>query len=314
MKNKEHQLDKLIENYLKDESSGEERKLLDRFTESFSKKLNWDEEHMGNKAETGSGIHRKVAQQVQQNRQKMAHYRQIRWGISIAASLMLIIGLSFWMQKPASKTQLFSMETGAKMDSLQLPDGSVLFLSPDTRVSYDQNFNRKTREIELVKGNAFFKVARNPNKPFIISSGAIKTKVLGTSFNIHMGTDGYRVTVHTGKVNVSSNSESVNLIPLQEVSYAIGEGHMCINTVSRAAISPWYNRDITLTDQNLKTILDLVEQKFGLETIRVKQELLDLHATVFIAREASLESILQQINYVTNLKLKANGKEISCNI
>jgi len=314
MKNREHQLDKLIENYLKNKSCGEERKLLDRFAKSFRKKLDWDEEQMGNKAEIGSDIRRKVVQQTQQNRQKMARYRQIGWGISIAASLMLVIGLSFWIQNPAPKTQLFGMETGAKMDSLQLPDGSVLFLSPDTRVNYDQNFNRKTREVELVKGNAFFKVARDPRKPFIISSGAIKTKVLGTSFNIHMGTDGYRVTVHTGKVNVASDSESVNLVPLQEVNYAIAEGHLSVKTVSRAAISPWYNRDITLTDQNLKTILDLVEQKFGLETIRVGQELLDLHATVFIAREASLESVLQQINYITNLKLKANGKEISCSI
>ncbi|MFA5328573.1 MAG: FecR family protein [Prolixibacteraceae bacterium] len=312
MKNNEHQLDKLIDNYLKDKSSTDEHDALDLFAESFRKELGWEEEQMGNKDEIASGIWQKVTQYRIQSRRKTIRYRKIGLGISVAASLTLIVGLSFWFQKPVPDTQLFSMETETKMDSLFLPDGSVLFLSPGTKVNYDQNFNRKTREIELVKGNAFFKVARNPQKPFIITSGAIKTKVLGTSFNIHMGIDGLRVTVHTGKVNVFSDSESVNLVPLQEASYSMANAHLSISTVSLAAISQWYNSDITLADQNLKTILDLVDQKYGLETIRVEQKLLDLRATVFIAREATLESILQQINYITNLKLEVHGKEISC--
>jgi transmembrane sensor len=312
MKNNEHQLDKLIDNYLKDESPTEEHETLDLFAESFRKELGWKEEQMGNKDEIASGIWEKVTQYRNQSHQKTMRYRKIGLGISIAASLTLIVGLSFWLQKPVSNTRLFSMETEAKMDSLLLPDGSVLFLSPGTKVNYDQNFNKKTREIELVKGNVFFKIARDPQRPFIITSGAIKTKVLGTSFNIHMGIDGFRVTVHTGKVNVFSDNESVNLLPLQEASYSMGNAHLSVSTVSLAAISQWYNRDITLADQNLKTILDLVDQKYGLETIRVEQKLLGLRATVFIAREATLESILQQINYITNLKLEVHGKEISC--
>ena len=312
MKRREHQLDKLIETYLKNESSREERRLLDGFAESFRNKP--EEVQMGAKSQLATDICREVVRQIQQNRQKRTLVKQLSRGISIAASLILIMGLSFLMLQPTSEPQRFCMETGATTDSLQLPDGSKLFLSPGTRVSYDKNFNLKNRQIELEKGNVFFKVARNPQKPFIITSGAIKTKVLGTSFNIHLGSDAYRVTVHSGKVNVFSDSESVDLLPLQESSYSIGNGHLSVRTVSRAAISPWYNSDITLTNQNLRTILDLIEQKFGLETIRLQQELLDLRATVFIARDATLESILQQINYITNLKLEAHGKEISCRI
>ncbi len=313
MKNKKgHRLDKLIENYLENESPDSESHLLDKFAEDFRQKLDWDEEQMGNKAEIATDIWQKVSRHQIQDHRKTIRYRQIRVGISIAASLILIVGLSFWLQKPAYKTELFSMETGEKMDSLKLPDGSVIFLSPDTRICYNNDFNMKSREVELGKGNAFFKVAHNPEKPFIITSGAIKTKVVGTSFNIHMGTDGYRVTVHTGKVNVASASESVNLVPLQEAGYSIKDGHLSVNRVSKEDISPWYNQDITLTDQSLKTILDLVEKKFGMEAVRVSPQVLNLRATVFIAREATLESVLQQINYITNLKMETHGKEISC--
>ena len=313
MKNKEHQLDKLIENYLKNESSENEHLLLNQFAKSFRKKLDWDEVQMGNKAEIATEIRQKVTQFRIQRQQKRIRSKRIQLGVSIAASLLLVIGLSFWLQSSIQKTEVFYAETGSKIDSLQLPDGSVLFLSPETKVCYDNHFNHKTREIELVEGNAFFKVARNPQKPFIITSGAIRTKVLGTSFNIHMGIDGYKVTVHTGKVNVSSASESVNLVPFQEVSYSTNNQKLSVTRVSKEDLSPWYRSDLTLTDQSLKTILGLVEKKFGVGISRIKAEQLTIRATVFIARDASLESILQQINYITNLKLEANGKEISCN-
>ena len=313
MKNKEgHQLDRMIENYLKNKGPANERHLLDKFAADSFKKQDWDGEQMGDKTAIVSEIWHKISRHQIENRRKTIRSRQIRTGIAIAASLILIFGVSFWMQRPDRKIQLFSMETGSKIDSLKLPDGSVLFLSPDTKICYNNRFNRKARNVELVKGNAFFKVTRNPQKPFIITSGAIKTKVLGTSFNIHMGTDGYRVTVHSGKVNVASASESVNLVPLQEAGYSLSNGRLSVNRVSREAISPWYNHDITLTGQNLKTILDLVEKKFGMEAVRVDPGLLSLQATVFIAREATLESVLQQISYITNLKMEAHGKEIIC--
>ena len=308
MKNNKDLLNNLIEDYLKEKDSADEKHLINLFSESSCNNLDWDEQQMGNKTEIASDIWKKVMQ----SRRKTKRHKQIRWTISIAASLILVIGLNFWLQKLNHAEQLISIATSERMDSLLMPDGSVIFLSPDTKIQYNNNFNHKTREIELVKGNAFFKVARNPQKPFIINSGAIKTKVLGTSFNIHMGADGYRVTVHTGKVNVSSDNEAVNLVAFQEATYSALDGHLSINAVSRDFVSPWYNRDITLTNQSLKTILNLVEQKYGLKAIRVNPEQLDFRATVFIACDATLESIIQQINYITNLKLEAHDKEISC--
>ncbi|RKD92404.1 FecR family protein [Mangrovibacterium diazotrophicum] len=312
MANRAHKLDKLIDNYLNEKSSPEEKRLLDDFVSDDQFNLQWEQKEMGNQQEVFSSINNAILNQTRTKSFHAISKQQIRWTISVAASLLLLIGVYSWIKFTPEPLQQYSFSTEAQSDSLLLPDGSVIFLSPETELSYDNRFNTERRKVTLVRGNAFFKVARNPEKPFIISSGAIKTKVLGTSFNIHTAINGYRVTVHTGKVNVSSDSESVDLTPLEEVNYSSASGKLSVGKVSPAAISPWYNSDITLADQSLETILNLIEQKFNLDTIRVETKQLEARATVYIARDASLNSIVEQLNYITNLKFEIHGKEIRC--
>lgn len=312
MKNNEHQLDKLIENYLKNESTPGESSLLDRFAEKYQGKPDWEERQMGNKVTIGSDIRNRINQHTLQSTGKPPAHKYAWLRISIAASVIVIIGLSFLIREQAPQSQLLGMETGARMDSLKLPDGSVLYLSPQTSVSYNKNFNRTIRKIELTKGNAFFKVARNPQKPFVIRSGGIVTKVLGTSFNVQVLEEGCRVTVHSGKVNVSSASRSVDLVYRQEASYSNISHALSVGQVAQEDMIPWYNADVTFNDKSLKTILKLVEKKYGVEMKQIEQEHLSLRATVFIAKDASLGAVLEQINYITNLKLEVHGKEINC--
>ena len=312
MTRKPHKLDELITNYLAGKSNPEEKRLLDDFVVKEQSELNWDTQAMGNKQEVFAFINDRILAQTRVNRTRLIRKQRIGRGVSIAASLLILIGIYSWFKMTPEKPLMYSFRTEAKADSLLLPDGSIIYLSPETELSYDSRFNAKTRDIKLARGNAFFKVARNPQKPFVISSGEIKTRVLGTSFNIHTGHDGYRVTVHTGKVYVSSSSESIDLTPLQEASYSSASKRLSIGEVSPAAISPWYNRNVTLADQSLATILNLIEQKFNLDTIRVESQKLRTRATVYIARDASLISIVEQLNYITNLKFEIHGKEISC--
>jgi ferric-dicitrate binding protein FerR (iron transport regulator) len=266
MKKEQHQLDELIEKYLANKCTGHERELLDKFADRQRNQLDWNERLMGPKKDAFKAINEGILEHSRTKRRLPAQLKRLSIGVSVAASLILILSIWGWLKSASPRPELYSMQTVAKADSLLLPDGSVIYLSPETQLSYTDEFNREKREINLIRGNAFFKVAHNPQKPFIITSGAIKTKVLGTSFNIHTGRDGYRVTVHTGKVNVSSASENVNITPLQEASYSKADQKLSVSQVNPVDISPWYNRDITLANQNMQTIVRLIEKKYSLET------------------------------------------------
>lgn len=96
-----------------------------------------------------------------------------------------------------------------------LPDSTEVWLSPSSSIQYPSVFNGASREVRL-SGEAFFEVAHDAKHPFIIYSGNIETKVLGTSFNIQAydNQEEINVTVVTGKVNVTNKvkAENVDLI------------------------------------------------------------------------------------------------------
>ena len=164
MANTTNKLDKLIDNYLNEKCSPEEKRLLDDFVAKDQFELNWDEKEMGNRQEVFSSINNAILNQTRTKRFRPIRKQQIRWTISVAASLLLLLGVYTWIKQNPEPLQQYSFNTEAQSDSLLLPDGTVIFLSPETELSYDNHFNIKTRDITLVRGNAFFKVAHNPEK------------------------------------------------------------------------------------------------------------------------------------------------------
>lgn len=85
---------------------------------------------------------------------------------------------------------------------VNLPDGSSVILKKGSMLSYPTAFDKASREVYLT-GEAFFEIARNPEKPFLVHANQIITKVLGTSFNVRAyANEEISVTVNTGLVSV----------------------------------------------------------------------------------------------------------------
>jgi hypothetical protein len=107
-----------------------------------------------------------------------------------------------------------------------LPDGTKIYLEKNSKVSYNQDFSGKLREVFL-KGEAFFEVTRNTQKPFVVYTDEVTTKVLGTSFRIkaYEQEPTIMVAVKTGKVAVSvsenrkATQNNIVLKPNQQLVY-----------------------------------------------------------------------------------------------
>jgi ferric-dicitrate binding protein FerR (iron transport regulator) len=117
-------------------------------------------------------------------------------------------GLTPMPLAPSATSLIQKDNTSDKPLSFPLPDGTIISLSPGSRISYPNKFaTSATRDVYL-SGEAYFAIAKNPAKPFRVLTGELITRVLGTTFCI----TGFekdtviRITVHTGKVSVSSQS------------------------------------------------------------------------------------------------------------
>jgi ferric-dicitrate binding protein FerR (iron transport regulator) len=89
-----------------------------------------------------------------------------------------------------------------------LPDGSKITLAKGGQVTYHRLMNGNTRDVELT-GEAFFDVAKNPSKPFLIYTPKMVVKVLGTSFRVISGGEKEAVLVKTGKVSVFLKGQDI---------------------------------------------------------------------------------------------------------
>ena len=111
--------------------------------------------------------------------------RIVAWSQRIAAVLVVPLLCAFWLlyadRKPEAEWLEQQVPYG-EMASLTLPDGTQLHLNSGSRITYPSAFTGKERRI-FVEGEIFADVAKDPRKPFIIQSGEVGIRVLGTRFN-----------------------------------------------------------------------------------------------------------------------------------
>lgn len=128
----------------------------------------------------------------------------------LAASVVLLIGVGIFMyvrlaHQPAPMHQL---ATAGQIREFTLPDSSTAVLHKHSVIEYREDFKGNTREVNFKKGEAFFRVAHNVTKPFIIHATLADIQVVGTAFNVELHDDVLDVSVDQGKVLVITASGS----------------------------------------------------------------------------------------------------------
>lgn len=130
--------------------------------------------------------------------------------IAAAAAIIIVIGGALLFKNPirnivdpVQNEQLATLS--GQHRQIELADGTKVWLSPATQISYPNEFRGREREVSI-SGEAFFDVKHDPEHPFVIKSGSLRTIVLGTSFNVraYPQANQTEVTVVTGKVGVTS--------------------------------------------------------------------------------------------------------------
>jgi transmembrane sensor len=127
----------------------------------------------------------------------------------LAATLAIVAGAALW-HGVASKRDVepaahYATVVGAQQ-TYALPDGTEVQLNTDTALAV--NFTAGERRVTLERGEAFFHVARNPARPFIVTAGGTETRVLGTQFVVRLGAHETEVVVAEGHVAFGATGAS----------------------------------------------------------------------------------------------------------
>ena len=142
----------------------------------------------------------------------------LKWIIRAAAAIIILIGTALIMNMLNNKNTIRG--TSHEPMAYELPDGSQVLLKKGAKLTYSDNFNVDQREVSI-SGEAFFRVTRGSEFPFIVQTNGAKIKVTGTSFRVSapVSKEDIEVVVSSGKVlfynneTYSENSFKVDLGP-----------------------------------------------------------------------------------------------------
>lgn len=231
--------------------------------------------------------------------------RNYAW-LRIAAVLVLAIGA--WAVYSLLQPAYIQLSPSAQVLNTTLPDGSELTINKNTALSYARNFENN-RNVKLEHGEAFFKVAHDKTKPFIINSGEVAIQVVGTSFNVkHLTEHQTEVVVESGIVKVSFGKEEVTLVKGERI-WIGPETKELAKKVSLDQLYSYYRTGVFVANKTpLPALVDILNEAYGSQVL-VDDEAKDLTFTAPL-EYGSLEANLNIIKKTLDLKISRNQKQI----
>lgn len=176
----------------------------------------------------------------------------------------------------ALKGQIQTLETGrGKQLTVTLSDGTQVWLNASSKIEFPAHFEGNLREVSI-RGEAYFEVAHNKQKPFIVHADGQQVKVLGTHFNVrdYQEETFNAVTLLEGAVEVASKDyKPVRLKPadqfVQQHDHSIPSVQVLSNPESVIA---WKNGDFYFEDANAETIVKELERWYPVSIAITKQD------------------------------------------
>lgn len=186
----------------------------------------------------------------------------VKWAASIVI-VMTIAGISFYSIF-TNNPNLISLHNGNANTLIQtLNDGSVVYLANNSTFSYPEEFSSKERKVNL-KGEAFFDIATNPNKPFRIETDQVIVEVLGTAFNVKSENGNlFELVVERGKVRVtlkSDPSQSQIVLPGEKISTS--NKHLIKIKNENFNYFAWKTQRMRFKDEPLSNIVKVINKNY----------------------------------------------------
>ncbi|MGS2741775.1 FecR family protein [Sinomicrobium sp. M5D2P17] len=309
----EKQFQHLLEKYLNDTASASERKQVERFFEILQTERSADFQWLEkDKQRVKDLIKNQFKQKIDRRRSKPFHRKRI---FRLAAVLLLLVGLAFLWQytlqdlniKQESEASRLVVTQVHQIKTIVLEDGTRIILNSGSTLKYPSGFeNESVRKVTL-EGEAFFDVARDTSKPFVVSTNAIQTRVLGTRFNIGSQPDKVTVALVEGSVRIDSKDGKQLLKPDQKAVYDVKSRRIEIQSFDAAGELAWITGDFNFEQTPLTKVAALVEARFDVKIRFATTDIGEKKITADFEGE-SMKNIVLAITIGGGLKYKNISK------
>ena len=216
------------------------------------------------------------------------------------------------INKPAERaasSRMLALTTPRGKDyHLTMADGTQVWLNADSRLEFPEAFGSDKREVKL-KGEAYFEVAKDTQRPFVVHTDFITTQVLGTAFNVKAySMRDAAVTLVEGVVRVKAGSESRQLVPGQQA--AIKQAHLRVAQVDTYPYIQWKEGFLYYDNATLFTIMQDLARWYNVNVSFDDTSKMQLRLHFVVERSKSLDEAISSLNSLGEVHVQREGNVI----
>lgn len=200
----------------------------------------------------------------QRKHKKLKRFIQLASGVAATIALLFYINYADRLRDSVESRDNYTHVVKAQQskERIVLPDGSVVWIDKGSVLSYSDRFNKQTRGVKI-EGKAFFDVAKDKNRPFIVDLGEDKIKVYGTSFNVRnlIKESDVEIVLLTGSVGLelSGIQKNIMLKPNERVVYSKVSKDSHIEKVDASKFNIWTQDKLTFDNNTLSNVIPCLE-------------------------------------------------------
>jgi transmembrane sensor len=226
--------------------------------------------------------------------------------LRIAAVVALTVGAYWWFNSRATLEEptMVAQTMTDQQEEVTLPDGSTVWLNANTHFEYTDGAD--TRTVKLI-GEAFFEVAKNPERPFVIETQHTTTRVLGTSFNIRAYPEEKttEIIVATGLVafQAAEKEETLQLEPGKAGVFDESTAQLALKEADVANAKAWQTKTLRFADTKMNNVREVLERYYHKTIIIENEAILDCRFSGTYD-QPELQTLIEIMEFSMNLNIQ----------
>lgn len=242
-------------------------------------------------------------------------YRFLRYA-AVLVALVFLTGLGYWGYVSFNKERMLVAEAKDEVLTLNLSDGSKVWLNKFSVLKYPESF-KSDKRLVFLDGEAYFEVSANPDFPFIVSSSGMDVKAVGTAFNFNTRvTEAVEeVSLMEGKLHTEGkmNEGKVMILPGQKVILDKVSHLMTVKQVNADIDAVWHDNLIPLRNAHIVDIATILERLYRVNIVIGAEVDRQMTYSGFIVRNDNIDSVLNALVYSVPIDYHMEGDRIFFN-
>ena len=199
--------------------------------------------------------------------------------------------------------------------SLELPDGTVVWVNSESALRFPEKFTSNRREVFL-EGEAYFEVKKDANRPFYVHTEAGKVRVLGTAFNVcaYSNDRFWQTTLVEGSVMINQEEKEVLLKPNEQYQIDVRTGKAGLREVLPELYTSWRDGKFYFKAYTFEELVEKLERWYDFKMFYMNEEIKTRRFSGVVNKDQPLEEMFKFLQMTSDVQFNVKGNVVTASL